>query len=67
MLVARQMAKLWDARKFDRILDELLGNRVETAAASELREHAEISPPPRWPSSVSMNSHQGTRCPSAPN
>jgi hypothetical protein len=43
MLIARQMARLWDARKFDRFLDELLGTRVEAAATADLRQHACIA------------------------
>src|SRR5580704_822143 len=36
MLTVRYIQKLWDARKYQQILDELIGPRVEAPAAGEL-------------------------------
>jgi hypothetical protein len=38
MLTARRIEKLWDAKDFQRILDELIAPRVEAVAALELQE-----------------------------
>jgi hypothetical protein len=40
MLVVKQMEKLWESRKYGRLLEELLAWRVESLAADELRQHA---------------------------
>jgi hypothetical protein len=43
MLTVRYIEKLWDARKYDRLLEELIAPRVEAAVAGELIHNAMAS------------------------
>jgi hypothetical protein len=38
MLTVRYIERMWEGRKYQRLLDELIGPRVEALAAGELRE-----------------------------
>ena len=49
MVTVRHIERLWNSGKFLRLLDELVGPRVEALAASELVNPAAPCPlPRRW-------------------